>query len=86
MTTGRFSPIRQGLSVAGIPKAAVDNLEQLLRPRGQTVAQLADPAQAGANARGFVTDATSAVFNDVVVGLGTNRVPVFCTGTDWRIG
>lgn len=86
MSVNRFAPIRQGLTDAGIARPAVDSLEKLLRPSAQSVAQLSDPAAAGANARGFVTDASSATFNDIVTGGGTHRVPVFSTGLDWRVG
>jgi hypothetical protein len=86
MSVNRFAPIRQGLTAAGISKPAVDNLEKLLAPRGLTVSQLSDPTVAGAGARAFVTDATSLTFNDIAAGGGANRVPVFCTGSDWRVG
>ncbi len=36
--------------------------------------------------RRIVTDATTKVFGDVVVGGGTEIVPVYFDGTDWRIG
>ena len=36
--------------------------------------------------RRIVSDATSTAFNDVVVGSGSNTVPVFYDGTNWRIG
>ena len=34
----------------------------------------------------FVTDATATTFNSVVAGTGGNAVPVFCDGSNWRIG
>ncbi len=38
-------------------------------------------------ARAFVTDELAAVaFNTVATGGGANNVPVFCDGTNWRIG
>lgn len=37
-------------------------------------------------ARRFVTDATATTFHSVVAGGGTDIVPVFSDGTDWRIG
>lgn len=36
--------------------------------------------------RAIVSDATTAVFGDVVVGGGANTVPVYFDGADWRIG
>lgn len=49
-------------------------------------ANLPDPAIAGAGARGCVSDANATVFGAVVAGGGTNFVPVYCDGTNWRIG
>jgi len=42
---------------------------------------IADPSD-----RAFATDATTTVFGSVVVGGGTNRVPVYFDGTNWSIG
>jgi len=50
------------------------------------VASLTAAATAGAGARAFVTDATATTFASVVAGGGANNVPVYCDGTDWRIG
>jgi hypothetical protein len=36
--------------------------------------------------RSFVTDATATTFNSIVAGTGSNKVPVFSDGTNWRIG
>jgi hypothetical protein len=52
----------------------------------KTVATLPAAATAGAGARGFVTDATSATFNAALTGGGTNKVPVFSDGSAWLIG
>ena len=51
-----------------------------------TVANLPTAATAGAGARAFVTDANSTSFNASLVGGGSNAVPVFSTGSEWRIG
>lgn len=52
---------------------------------GQTVASL--PAVTGlSGSRRFVTDSNSTTFGANVVGGGGNRVPVWCDGTNWRIG
>jgi hypothetical protein len=37
-------------------------------------------------ARAFVTNSSVTTFNNVVAGGGANGVPVFCDGTDWRVG
>jgi hypothetical protein len=36
--------------------------------------------------RNFVTDATVTTFASVVAGGGSNSVPVFADGANWRIG
>lgn len=38
------------------------------------------------NVRGLVTDATVTAFGTVVVGGGSNIVPVYCNGAAWVIG
>jgi len=46
------------------------------------------PAATGALAgtRHFVNNATATTFASVVAGGGSNTVPVYCDGTNWRIG
>lgn len=46
------------------------------------------PSNPSAGDRAFVTDATSAVFNDPYTSGGLNSVPIFYDGatTTWRIG
>lgn len=39
-----------------------------------------------AGSRAFVTDATTTTFGTIAVGGGTNKVPVYSDGTNWRIG
>jgi hypothetical protein len=34
----------------------------------------------------MVTDATATTFHSIVAGTGSNIVPVFYDGTNWRIG
>ena len=36
--------------------------------------------------RAFVSDATATTFGSVVVGGGSNKVPVYADGTNWKIG
>jgi hypothetical protein len=48
-----------------------------------TVAGLPSATKGG---RYFVTDATASTFNSIVAGGGSNNVPVFADGTNWRIG
>lgn len=49
-----------------------------------TVSQLPEPASIGAKM--FVSDALGNSFNSIVAGGGSNKVPVFFDGVDWRIG
>jgi len=36
--------------------------------------------------RAFVSDATATIFGTIVVGGGSNPVPVYSDNTNWRIG
>lgn len=49
-----------------------------------TVASL--PAAGTAGRRSFVSDANATTFASIVAGGGTNKVPVYDDGTNWRIG
>jgi hypothetical protein len=51
-----------------------------------TVANLPSASASLAAARYFVSDATTTTFGSVVAGGGTNPVPVYSDGTNWRIG
>lgn len=57
-----------------------------LKVTAKTVANLPSASTVGAGARATVTDATATTFASVVAGGGANTVPVYSTGTDWRIG
>ena len=57
-----------------------------VRTATNTVASLVAAATAGAGTRSFVTDATSTSFSSIVSGGGSNGVPVYSDGTNWRIG
>lgn len=63
-------------------------LNDLIKQLGQTgpvtVANL--PAVGNPGNRHFVTDATVTTFASIVAGGGANSVPVYDTGTNWRIG
>lgn len=50
------------------------------------VASLPSAATVGAGTRAFVNNANSTTFASVVAGGGSNNVPVYSDGTDWRIG
>jgi hypothetical protein len=51
-----------------------------------TVATLPSAVTAGVGARAFVSDATATTFASTVAGTGTDKVPVYSDGTDWKIG
>lgn len=51
-----------------------------------TVAALPTPSSALTNVRAFVSDSNATTFAAVVAGGGANGVPVYCDGTNWRIG
>lgn len=51
-----------------------------------TVANLPSASTVGAGARSFVSDATATTFASIVAGTGSNNVPVYSDGTNWRIG
>ena len=51
-----------------------------------TVANLPDPAVVGAGIRTFVSDSSVTTFNATVAAGGTNSVPVFSNGTNWKVG
>ena len=51
-----------------------------------TVANLVLANVAGAGAKAFVTDATSNIFANLVVGGGIYNVPVFSNGVNWYVG
>lgn len=50
------------------------------------VAGLTPAAQAGAGSTSFVVDATSSTFGATAAGGGSNKVPVWCDGTVWKVG
>lgn len=51
-----------------------------------TVAQLPAVGDVDVGQRGFVTDANATTFASIVAGGGSNGVPVYSDGTNWRIG
>jgi hypothetical protein len=55
-------------------------------PGTTTVSGLPSASTVGAGARSFVTDANATTFASVVAGGGSNGVPVYSDGTNWRIG
>jgi hypothetical protein len=68
------------------PNNAESYRAKLLFSTPYTVATLPSAATMGAGARAFVSDANATTFASVVAGGGANNVPIYSTGTDWRIG
>ncbi len=53
------------------------------------VSGLPSAATVGAGARSFVTDASTTLplsLGLTVIGLGSNKVPVYSDGTNWKVG
>ena len=57
-----------------------------LQMTANTVANIGNAVTLGVGTRSFVTDANTTTFNAIVGGGGSNNVPVFSDGTDWRVG
>ena len=55
-------------------------------PGATLVASLPSAATVGVGARAMVTNASATTFHSIVAGGGSNIVPVFSDGTNWRIG
>ena len=51
-----------------------------------TVATLPSAVTSGAGTRTFVSDSSTTTFNATVAAGGTNTVPVFSNGTNWKVG
>jgi hypothetical protein len=63
-----------------------DFLANTIKTTGKTVSALPSAATAGAGARAFVTDASATTLGSTVAGGGSNAVPVYSDGTNWKIG
>jgi len=82
-TTGyRFNTVTaqyfvgNGSQLTGIP----------VKTNANTITNIGSAVTAGIGARSFATDAESTIFNTIVTGSGSNAVPVFSDGTNWRVG
>lgn len=49
-------------------------------------ASLPAAATAGAGARAYVTDSSTATFAATIAGGGANSVPCYSDGTNWKVG
>lgn len=70
--------------ISGAEKFVVEG--NYVRQTVITVATLPSAATAGVGSRAFVSDANSTTFASIVAGGGSNNVPVYSDGTNWRIG
>lgn len=73
-------------AVLGNASIAETIIRGVQRGTAYTVSGLPSAATMGAGARAFVTDATAITFASVVVAGGSNGVPVYSDGTNWRVG
>jgi len=73
------------LAVGGTTQLSV-SISNYFSQTPVTVASLTAAATAGAGARAFVSDANATTFASIVAGSGSNNVPVYSDGTNWRIG
>jgi hypothetical protein len=71
---------------ANEPSASLAGVAGLWTTLKTTVALLPAAAAENQGYRAFVTDANATAFASIVAGGGTNPVPVYSDGTDWRIG
>ena len=69
--------------VGNVLQIVVNNL-----PTSQVylVSNLPTAKDAGIGFRAFVTDSSVSTFGSVVTSGGTNKVPIYSDGTDWRVG
>ena len=51
-----------------------------------TVETLPNATTAGAGSRAFVTDSSVTTFASIVAGGGSNTIPVYSDGVNWRAG
>ena len=51
-----------------------------------TLVQLPTATIAGAGTRAFITDGSTATFGATVAGGGSNIVPIYSDGTNWKVG
>jgi hypothetical protein len=70
-------------AISGFGPIATSNS---LKSGALAVASLPSCSLAAEGTRYGVTDATATTFLSIVAGGGTNRVPVYCNGTNWVIG
>jgi hypothetical protein len=95
LVTGNVLGAQHGLIVFENGNVAMDgdiyvegNIQSngIITSQVYTVSTLPAANAAGAGARAFVSNANTVTFYNVVGTGGSNTVPVFSDGTDWRVG
>ena len=80
----QINGILNQLSAGELTANAVNGVVQA--PSVFTVSTLPSATATSAGVRTFVSDASSTTFASVVTGGGANTGPIYCDGTNWRIG
>lgn len=63
-----------------------DVVATTVRTQPTTVGQLPSATTAGAGTRAFVTDSSVTTFGATVAAGGSNQVPVYSDGANWKVG
>ena len=63
-----------------------DVVATTVRTQPTTVGQLPSATTAGAGTRAFVTDSSVTTFGTTVAAGGSNQVPVYSDGANWKVG
>lgn len=85
-STGNPQDIQASMDGAFLQRDADEVVFRLPKLASYTVATIPLASGQGAGTRIFVTDATVTTFASIVAGGGTNGVPCYSDGTNWRIG
>jgi len=62
------------------------NVSTTIKTTATTYSSLPSASTAGAGTRAFITDGNTATFANAVAGGGSNSVPVYSDGINWRVG
>lgn len=86
ITGGAIDSTTVGATTPSTGKFTTVEATSTVKTGSMAVGALPAAGTAGAGARAYVTDATSATFMALAVGGGANKVPVVSDGTNWYIG
>lgn len=84
--TGSNNVIHYNTTSGEVSYDTLQNYNGTIKTLVTTVSALPNATTVGAGVRAFVTDATTSTFGGLVTGGGSTPVPVYSTGTAWRIG